>query len=190
MSWENVSKAAYLLLPAISCVAALSGCGGSSDFTKHSTTSATTLQRGSIGAGFKKLTCDDPVFIGSGLPGWRRQSSYAGPFGLFGGGRDFRTILQRDSDGRLRTKTPAIIEGHQAVELRVPPRERRRVAIDVVTRDGGGPYIQVSFVPCPTKRRTIWPAGLVLRDRLPVTLQVLVETKRIGAIRVGRIARH
>lgn len=169
-------------------VAGLTGCGGSGDSAKHPTTGAAT-KHGLIGAGSKTLTCHDPVFIGSGRPAWRRQSSFAGPFGLFGGGRDFRTLGHRYPDGKFRTKMPAIVEGHQRVELRVPPRERRRVGIDVVSRSTGGPYARVSFVPCTTKPRTIWPAGLVLRDRSPVTLQVWVETNPIGTISVGRIMR-
>lgn len=140
-----------------------------------------------IGVGSRTLTCADLPFIGSATARWRRQASSAGPFGLSGSGRDFRRGAL-SADGLYRTKTPAIVEGHRAVELIVPASERDQMGFDLVSR--GGPYARVKFVPCSDKPRTIWAAGLVLRDRSPVVLDVRVAGVSVGAIHIGRLPRR
>ncbi len=160
----------------------LAGCGGAG--------SSGSVESGSAGSEFHgsgsaTVTCDSGgPFIGSGKPGWRRLSAHAGPFGLSGAGREFRRIPRRERDGLLHTELPAIVEGHRAVTLWVPSGERKRVGIEVVAGDHR--YARVSFVPCEDKPRTIWPTGLALLNRSPVTLRVRVGAW-VGALKVGRV---
>ena len=169
----TVDPAARHLVTALLVIATFSGCGGSDQ---------------PIGSGSTKQTCRTPHFIGSGPPDWRRLSTHLGPFGLTPS-RDHRYQTgPREPDGLFHVKTPALVEGHRPVELQVPPAERNRIGLEVVKP--GGPYARVIFVPCQSKPRTIWGAGLVLRDRKPVTLGVRVGSAWIGAIRLSRIVRR
>ena len=138
-----------------------------------------------VASGSATVTCDSGgPYIGSRRPGWRRLSAHAGPFGLSGAGREFRRIPRRERDGLFRTELPAIVEGHRAVTLWVQSGERKRVGIEVVAGDHR--YARVSFVPCEDKSRTIWPVGLALLNRSPVTLRVRVGGS-VGELKVGRI---
>lgn len=136
-----------------------------------------------IGWGSATKTCHG-VFAGSGERGWRRQAASAGPFGFGGAGRDFHRMPRRERDGLFHTKMPALVEGHRTVELSVPPDQRDRVGIEVVPEDH--PLSRVIFRPCDDKLRTIWPAGLALANRSPLTLTVRVGTW-VGDIKVGRV---
>jgi hypothetical protein len=137
-----------------------------------------------LGTGTKTVTCDSGgAFIGSATPGWRSEAAHAGPFGLGGSGRDFgRGALS--SDGLYGTKMPALVEGHRAVVLEVPAGERRRAGIQLVGSSELG-FARARFVPCRDKPRTIWPAGLVLRGRAPVTLLVRVGGEPSRKLRVA-----
>jgi streptogramin lyase len=139
-----------------------------------------------IGHGTARSGCH-AVFAGSGEPGWRRQATAAGPFGFSGAGREFLRIPHRERDGLFHTKMPALVEGHRSVELSVPTAERDRVGIEVVA--ARHPVDRVIFTPCEDKPRTIWAAGLALRDRAPVTLVARVGA-RVLRLRLGRVARR
>jgi hypothetical protein len=141
-------------------------------------------EAGPLGLGSTRVTCADHPFIGSGEPDWRREATHAGPFGLAGSGRDF-SRGSRNPDGIYRTKMPALVEGRLPVRLSIPPAERDRAGIETVIT--GHPFAAITFVPCPGKPRTIWAAGLALRDRDPITLLVRFEG-RTERIEVGRTA--
>jgi pimeloyl-ACP methyl ester carboxylesterase len=129
--------------------------------------------------------CQQAV-IGAGRPNWREQSTVAGPLGLFGTGRDL--IKAQKMGSAFVTKIPLIVEGHSPVLLRVPTAEKGQVgliygpinsahAVDQAAE-------QVTFKPCEDKPRTVWPGGLALADRDPITLEVVaggsVKTLRLG----------
>ncbi len=167
----------------------LAGCGGAASSGSVESGSAgsefSAPRRSAIGSGSATVTCDSGgPYIGSGKPGWRRLSAHAGPFGLSGAGREFRRIPRRERDGLFHTELPAIVEGHRPVTLWVPSGERKRVGIEVVAGDHR--YARVRFVPCEDKPRTIWPTGLALLNRAPVTLRVRVGAW-VGALKVGRV---
>ncbi len=145
-----------------------------------------------LGSGSTKVTCDgNGSFIGSGEPDWRQDSVHAGPLGFGGSGRDINPIHgSRGDDGLLHVKMPALLEGHRPAEVRVPPSERDRVSIEVVVARKdypGHPYNRVTLVPCDDKPRTIWPAGLVFRERSPGTVSLRVRVGEwSGTLRIGR----
>lgn len=145
-----------------------------------------------LGSGSTKVACEgNGAFIGSGEPGWRQDAADAGPFGLSGSGRHINPIHgSRSDDGLLHVTMPALLEGHRATELVVPASERDRVSIEVVVARKdypGHPYHRVTFVPCDDKPRTIWPAGLVFRERSPGTVSLRVRVGDwTGTLRVGR----
>ena len=129
--------------------------------------------------------CGDAI-IGSGDPQWRRHSTVAGDFGLFGSGRDFQRA-SRIGDV-FQAKIPAILESRQRAVLLVPPAERGRVGLlygpaKQADSVGQAPS-QVTFDPCTDQRRTVWPGGLVLASRKPVTLRV-THDGRTRTLRVG-----
>lgn len=153
-------------------VAVLSGCGGSGKSADQTKPPGTSSRSVPIGTGSKTVTCHSIVFIGSGRPDWRRLSYVAGPFGL---ARSAADLGKRQKDGLFHTKDPVIVKRGRRAELWVPRAERHRVAITVADPDPrAGPSSRVVFVPCDSKPRTVWPAGLVLRDRAPITMQVRV----------------
>ena len=135
-----------------------------------------------VGTGSATLNCESVVFAGSGRVGWRQDASSVGPFGLTGSGRDF-SRGRIDPDGLYRTKTPAVVEGVRPVTLSVPAAERDRLGI--LTVAGDREYARVTFVPCEDRPRTIWPAGLALRDRDPATLIVRVGADPVRKLTVG-----
>jgi hypothetical protein len=165
----------------------LAGCGGTEADDPAPTTQAkpgpAPAAESQIGEGGKRMSCEKG-FIGSGSADWREDAASIGPVGLVGSGRDFSKMTRDRSDGLFHTKTPMIVEGHEAVELIVPPGQRTRVALDV---DRGGPYRQLTFTPCDEKPRTIWAAGLVLRDREPVVLEAR-WARQSARITVGETA--
>lgn len=169
-------------------VVAMTGCGGSSQPGDQTSRGVTSNRTAAIGAGSKTLTCHSGgVFIGSGKPNWRQLSDVAGPFGL---AHSAAHLGKRLNDGRFHTKDPVIVQGHRPVELWVPRKERDRVAIAVVDPDPrAGPWSRIAFVPCHSKPRTVWPAGLVLRDRSPIVLRVRVGDS-VRTLRVRPIARR
>lgn len=130
------------------------------------------------------------AIIGSGRPGYRSQSTVAGPLALFGAGRDF-SRSNRVGPGTFETKIPAIVAGKKRTVLLVPADERDQVGLiwgheagklsPNRVRDGFG---RVTFVPCTDKPRTVWPGGLLMADRNPVRL-VVIYGKRRYKLRVG-----
>jgi pimeloyl-ACP methyl ester carboxylesterase len=120
--------------------------------------------------------CEQAI-IGPGAPDWRKQSTVSGSFGLFGSGRN---LSRADRIGTaFVTKVPAVLEGHKKVVLRVPASERGRVSliygpIHLVRAVNQGAD-QVTFRPCPSKPRTVWPGGLALADRHRIKLDVIAD---------------
>jgi pimeloyl-ACP methyl ester carboxylesterase len=120
-------------------------------------------------------TCGKAI-IGPGRAGWRRRSTAAGPFGLFGAGRD---LSQAQPIGEIYvTKVPAVLEGRRSAVLRVPASERSRAGLIYGPINSAHTLAetarQVTFRPCPDKPRTVWPGGLGLADRKPLTLELAV----------------
>jgi pimeloyl-ACP methyl ester carboxylesterase len=132
----------------------------------------------------------EAVTIGAGQPDWRRMSTVAGPFGLFGAGRDFATA-DRIGPGTLETKIPAIVEGHQPVVLSVPRGEQGEVGLlwgPTALRGGqqrvDDGFDRIVFAPCAEKPRTVWPGGLLLASRKRISLRVSVAG-RTRTLRIG-----
>lgn len=131
--------------------------------------------------------------LGHGDDRWRKRSATAGPFGLYGPGRDFRhpyVVFDRDN-GYLGVKLPAFVAGTRAVTVSVPERFRDRVGLDFgdlwTAKTIAKANTTVTFRPCRERPRTAWPGGLVLADRRPVVFTVQVEGReRIRSLRVGR----
>lgn len=128
--------------------------------------------------------------LGSSDPTWRREASTAGPFGLFGDGRDFHgPVIRRLENGQLHSKIPAILDGTRPVILRVPEDEFGRVGLDYgdlhTEHRVEDAHTAVAFEPCRGRSSTGWPGGLVLRDRHPVTLSVEVDGGEAQPLSVG-----
>lgn len=158
-----------LLLAFAACLTLCSGCGEGShsdDTTALTTPGARTPP--ALAAGSKVRDCDI-TFDGPGPADWRARSLWIGPFGLAGrDGPDFDAGVFED--GLLTVKTPTMVEGHRPVTIYLPPAERDRVGIlGVHPRPA---YASVTYMPCDDKPRTVFAAGLLLRDRRPVTLLV------------------
>jgi hypothetical protein len=75
--------------------------------------------------------------------------------------------------------------------LRVPEREQGQVgllwgraALAGGRRRVGEAFSRVVFTPCQDKPRTVWPGGLLLADRHPVTLRV-ISGHRSRTLRIG-----
>ncbi|MET0559695.1 MAG: hypothetical protein ABW065_13670 [Solirubrobacterales bacterium] len=160
----------------------LAGCGGSEATATRSTSAASQQERPGppVGHGTGTLNCQTFPFIGMGPDDWRKSSVSFGPLGMlvtdYAEGR-------RGEDGLLHTKIPTLVEGHRSVVLTVPSDERRRTGIEVVKPRH--PVTRLRLDPCRDRRRTIWAAGIVARDRGPVTLHVSVVGGRSGAITIG-----
>ncbi len=163
-------------LAAVLALTAIPGCGGGE------ATSAETTARIAPGArtppthrllavGSKVRDCDI-TFIGPGPTDRHRHSRWIGPFGLTGRptGPDFD--VGSFEDGLLTVKTPTIVAGHRWVTISIPAALRYRAGILGVHPDRA--YASVTYVPCKDKPRTVFPAGLLLRDRRPLTLLVQV----------------
>jgi hypothetical protein len=88
----------------------------------------------------------------------------------------------REPDGLLHAKAPMLVEGHRTIVLSVPQSERDRVGLEIIKPHQ--PLLSLTLEPCADKKRTMWAAGFVLRDRRPVLLDVSIGSKR-GTVRVG-----
>ena len=79
----------------------------------------------------------------------------------------------------------AVVAGHVTVRVSVDPRKAGLLYGPVHTarrvEDGAA---TVTFVPCKDKSRTVWPGGLVLASRAPVTVRVAAAGGK-SSIRVG-----
>jgi hypothetical protein len=133
-----------------------------------------------------------PVMEGSGSRHWRRESVVAGPLGVR---RGALRQMTETGNGQLIGKMPALVEGRQAVDLRVPERLRHRVFLYYgffegrdgrrTTRIAGGPgFSEIVFVPCEDRPRTVWPGGIRVIGRGPVRLEVVFARNGPPAIRV------
>ena len=121
-------------------------------------------------------TCDDAI-IGSGPADYRRRATTTGSFSLFGGGRDFAHAART---GKVFvTKIPAVVAGHATVRVSVEPGRAGLLYGPVHTaRRVEAGAASVAFVPCRDKPRTVWPGGLVLPARSPVTLHVVAAGRK------------
>ena len=107
----------------------IAGCGGSSSTAEQS--GAAVSPDEPIGHGSGELNCKTFPFDGSGTEDWRQDSYFYGPFGV----SHNLAAGSREADGLLHSKTPMLVEGHEAVVLSVPERERDRVAIEILKPD-------------------------------------------------------
>ena len=167
----------------------LIGCGGSAagDDPAAGTAAATAP------VDPKTVASCHEAALGHGDDRWRRRSASAGPFGLYGPGRDFRhrRVVVEHDNGYLGVKIPAFVAGERAVTVSVPERFRDRVGLDFGDLQTANTIsktnTEVVFEPCRKRPRTAWPGGLVLADRRPVVLTVQVEGReRVRTLRVGR----
>jgi len=129
---------------------------------------------------------------GSNPPAWREEATVAGPFGLFGVGRDFQGLgVRRTSRGFFLAKIPAVLDGHKSVILRVPSESIGEVGLGYggfnEPRSVEGAASSVQFKPCTDKPTTSWPGGLILVNRRPVTLVVELPDGQQQPIRIGRL---
>jgi hypothetical protein len=139
-----------------------------------------------------------PVMIGSSSPDWRRELLDAGPLGVRKQPLSEMSRYSPRRPGELLTKMPALVEGHDVVTLSVPPRLRHRVFLYYGYYEGPGGKPSTSFYdspgsaaiefrPCADKPRTIWPGGIRVKGRQPVTLTVTVEGRSDPVpLRLGR----
>jgi hypothetical protein len=134
------------------------------------------------------------AIIGSGGPGWRGESSVAGPVGVAKGAL---RQMWRAPTGWMYTKMPLLLEGKQAVTVSVPRSLRRRVFLyygRIESRDGkptgsfadARGYGETEFQPCSDKPRTVWPGGLRIKGAAPVRLLVHVGDGESVPLRLGR----
>ncbi len=98
----------------------------------------------------------------------------------------------------LVTKMPIMIRGHSPVTVTVPSRLRKRVFLlyGWVPNRKGRPgrgfsdtvgVSKITFRPCATKPRTVWPGGIRVIGRAPVKLRVRVgEQGRSQTLWLGR----
>jgi hypothetical protein len=167
------------------------GCGGGGSHTGSSDQAA-------IGEGSKTATCTEAMLgAGGSRSGWRQLATSVSGFGVFGGGRDFRTAQKQGLAGFsglqarqvhgpiLVTKTPFVVEGTTPVTVAIVRRDRPRAGL-VAGHSLGGPYAEIRLVPCRDQPRTWWPAGWVLRDQGQVTVSVHRGTGSQAQLVVGR----
>lgn len=153
-------------------------------------------------AGTQVASCDPgPVMIGSGSPDWRREGLAAGPLGIRKRPLRSMSAYSPRRPNQLVTKAPVLIEGHQPVTLRVPPRLTHRVFLYYGFHRGRDGRRSTSFTdfpgnsaiefrPCTDKPRTIWPGGLRVKGRKPVRLLVEISGRsRPLRLRLGRPTR-
>lgn len=165
------------IYPALVLIAVYAaGCGGSSSTVEESTSASISAKV--IGHGSGELNCKSYPFENSGQEDWRRNSYSFGPFGV---SRNF-AVGTREPDGLLHSKTPMLVEGHRTVVVSIPKSERDRVGIEILSLNRG--ISTLVLKPCPDKKRTMWAAGFLLRDRRPVVLDVLIGARR-GTVQVG-----
>jgi pimeloyl-ACP methyl ester carboxylesterase len=132
------------------------------------------------------------AIIGAGPPDWRKVAvGMAGRFGI-GSKKALPGGLAHAAGGRVGEVFPvqlqALVEGHEKVVLRVPASQRSRVGLIYGPTNGARTLAeaarQVTFKPCPDKPRTVWPGGLALVKRGPVTLDV-VAGNSVKRLRLG-----
>jgi hypothetical protein len=135
-------------------------------------------------------TCRDNVLVGSGKPGWRSESSAAGPVGMTKWPlREMSTTRAGD----LVTKAGVLVEGDSPVVLKVPEEMRERVFLYYGRGPSGGSisfaespgFSEVEFHPCEDRPRTIWPGGLRIVGKGSVHLVVETEGEQIP-LKLGR----
>jgi hypothetical protein len=80
-----------------------------------------------------------------------------------------------------------IVGGHEPVTLSISPEDRWHARLLAPTAKPFMPYVEIRFVPCGERARTSWPAGFLLRNRLPVAMIVRQPGKPDVTLRVGRI---
>jgi hypothetical protein len=113
---------------------------------------------------------------------WRRNATSTGPVGFYGTGRDFLSPHFTKQD-----KMPLIVEGHEPITLSITEQDSSHARLQAPTPKRWAPYTEIRFVPCADKARTAWAAGLLLRNRQPVTLIVRRSGEPDRMLRVGRV---
>jgi hypothetical protein len=119
-------------------------------------------------------------------PRWREGSIVVGDLG-FDVDNFTHSAWRPDEEADLQFKLSVVIEGHSGATVRVPDRERDRVALilsDVPRRGPRNTYRVedghqgVRFEPCADQEWSAWVAGLALADRRESTLNVRVDGAR------------
>jgi hypothetical protein len=128
----------------------------------------------------------DKAIIGHGSADWRSESVAAGPVGVR------RAPLRQMSltQNGMVTKMGLLVEGREpeTVTVSVPSALRSRVFLyygEIVGRDGkpaftfnrARGYGETEFQLCGNKPRTIWPGGIRVKGKAPVSLNVFTEDR-------------
>jgi pimeloyl-ACP methyl ester carboxylesterase len=152
----------------------------SSEGHAPSSTRPPTADSESAGA---PITVDCDASIGAaGPPDWRKVAfAHVGRFGL-GSKKAVPNGLAGYPRGKagdlISVQLQGLVEGHGPVVLKVPEAEQSRVGLVYGKVNGASTLPEaarrVTFRPCPGKPRTVWPGGLALVDRRPITLDVVL----------------
>jgi hypothetical protein len=153
---------------------ALSGCGGGGD--------SNSTPAGQASAPAAPTVRCPTAMVGTPSRSWRREATSSGPVGFFGAGRDFLAPSFTRQD-----KMPLIVEGQKAVTLSITARDSSHARLQAPTSPPWTPQIEIRLVPCRDQPRTAWAAGLLLRNRRPVTLIVRQSGEPERRLRVGRV---
>ena len=166
------------------------GCGGGS---KHSSSTPVGQPSAPVAKSIPTVHCETAM---GGTPSrsWRKGTTSSGPIGFFGTGRNFLKVSAASGYYRhqwegalLETKTPLIAAGQQPVTISVAPRDRSHARLQAPTSPPWAPQVEIRFVPCGDQARTMWAAGFLLRNRLPVTLIVRRSGDPERRFQVGRV---
>lgn len=82
---------------------------------------------------------------------------------------------------------PVIVEGRNPVTLSIAAGDNSHARIQAPTSPPWVPHLAIRFVPCPDRARTVWAAGLLLRNRHVVTLTVRQSGEPDRTPQVGRV---
>lgn len=142
----------------------------------------------------KNVAGCDNVFVGHGKAGWRGESSVAGPVGVR---RWPPRQMSAMKNGDLVTESPLLVEGHEAVTVKVPEALRERVFLyygsgsdqKTISFAGSSGFSEIEFHPCEDRPRTIWPGGIRVRGTGSVHLVVETEGKQ-SVLKLGRPKRY
>jgi hypothetical protein len=187
--WDNSHqgvKAPTSPLVVLLLVTLLSGCG-SGDVVSTAETNISAAREEPLGHGSTTRNCTGVHFDGPGPSDWRSHSTWIGPLGISEGSRgpDFsRRTMALGRDGLYRIKTPTLVEGHRPVTISLSARDADRAGILGVSAKEV--FTSVTYVPCPDRPRTTYPAGFVARDRRPISLRVEIGQDPARRLVVGR----
>ncbi len=135
------------------------------------------------------------TMAGSESPRWPDGSSVAGPVAV---PRNPLARMFEAKNGWLYAKVPLLVAGHRYVVVSVPAELRKRVFLyygHILDVEGNRTtsffrargYGETEFRPCHGKGRTVWPGGVRVRGRAPVSLLVAIEGEpRSRSLTLGR----